>query len=61
VRLVRRGTQCSVYLNDGERPIIEGDLPVSRPKGCKDVFIGGRCDNVANLEGRMAEAVIYGA
>lgn len=60
VRLVRQGEQLAVYLNDGPAPIITGKLPATRPKGCKDIFVGGRCDNIANLEGRMAEVAIYG-
>jgi len=59
VRLVRRGPQVSVYLNGGADPVISGSLPTTRPKDCKDVFVGGRCDNFANLEGRMAEVAVY--
>ena len=59
VRLVRRGTRVDVYLNGGAKPIISGDVSVTRPKGCKDLFIGGRCDTFANLEGRMAEVALF--
>jgi len=59
VRLVRRGDQVCVYLNFEERPIISGRASVTRPNGCSDVFIGGRSDNVANFEGRVADVAIY--
>ncbi len=60
VRLIRRGQEVAVYLNGSDKPILSGKLPVTRPEGCKDVFVGGRCDNFANPEGRMAEVAIYG-
>lgn len=59
VRLVRQGDQVRVYLNFDDEPIISGRANVSRPKGCADVFIGGRSDNVANFEGRIADAAIF--
>ncbi len=58
VRLVRRGEEVSVYLNGGPQPVLAGKVSVTRPKGCRDVFIGGRADSFANLEGRMAEVAI---
>ncbi len=60
VRLVRRGEEVAVYLNENAKPIISGKVSVTRPDGCIDVFVGGRSDNFANLEGRMAEVAIYG-
>ncbi len=60
VRLVRRGTRVEVHLNGGAKPIISGKVSNARPKGCKDLFVGGRSDNFANLEGRMAEVAIFG-
>ena len=59
VRLVRQGDLVRVYLNFKEKPIISGRASVTRPKGCSDVFIGGRNDNVANFEGRIADAAMY--
>jgi hypothetical protein len=61
VRLKRRGEEVAVHLDDGDKPIISGRLSVTRPKGCKDLFVGGRSDGFANLEGRMAEVAIGGA
>jgi len=59
VRLVRQGDKVQVYLNFEEKPIISGRATVTRPKNCSVVFIGGRSDNVANFEGRVADAAIY--
>jgi len=60
VRLVRRGEEVSVYLNEAANPIFSGKVSVTRPDGCRDVFVGGRSDNFANFEGRMTEVVVYG-
>jgi len=59
VRLVRRGEQVAVYLNGDTQPIFSGTVPVTRPEDSRDVFIGGRSDNFANFEGRLAEVAIY--
>ncbi len=59
VRLVRQGEQLRVYLNFDNEPIISGRASATRPNGCTDVFIGGRSDNVANFEGRIADAAIF--
>jgi len=59
VRLVRHGEEVALYLNDGAKPVISGKVSLTRPHGCKRVFLGGRSDNLANLEGRMAEVAIY--
>ena len=59
VRLVREADQVRVYLNFEEKPIISGRASVTRPKGCSHVFLGGRSDNVANFEGRVADVAIY--
>jgi hypothetical protein len=32
---------------------------VTRPDACQDVFVGGRSDNFANLEERMAEVAYF--
>jgi hypothetical protein len=59
VRLVRRNEEVQVYLNFGQSPIISGRVSVARPKGCRELFIGGRSDNFANLEGRVADVAIF--
>lgn len=59
VRLVRRKEEVAVTLNGGEKPIFSGKVSPTRPQGCKDVFVGGRSDNFANFEGRMAEFAVF--
>ncbi len=59
VRLVRRGEEVAVYLNEAAEPIIAGKAAVTRPDGCKDVFVGGRCDRLATFEGRLAEVAVF--
>ncbi|MBN2476629.1 MAG: hypothetical protein JXB62_18610 [Pirellulales bacterium] len=59
VRLCRQGDQVQVYLNFEQKPIIAGRAGVTRPRDCSDVFLGGRSDNFANLEGRIAEAAVF--
>ena len=61
VRLKRRGEDVAVYLGGTDKPIISGRVSVTRPEDCKDLFVGGRSDGFANLEGRMAEVAIRGA
>ena len=58
VRLVRRGEQVAVHLNGDAQPIFSGKVSVTRPSGSRDVFVGGRSDNFANFEGRLAEVAI---
>ncbi len=58
VRLVRRGEQVAVYLNGNARPIFSDKVSVTRPADNRDVFVGGRSDNVANFEGRLAEVAV---
>jgi len=59
VRLERRGEEIAVYLNESAEPIISGKVSITRPAGCQDVFLGGRSDDFANFEGRMAEVAVY--
>lgn len=59
VRLVRQGSSVRVYLNFDPQPIISGTARVTRSPACPDLFIGGRSDNFANLEGRVAEVAVY--
>jgi len=58
VALVREGRKVAVYL-DGSADIV-GELDQTLPPGEASVFVGGRCDNVANLEGRLDEVAMYG-
>jgi hypothetical protein len=55
VALVRDGETARVYLNG--KLEIEGTLAAHDATG--DIFLGGRCDNFANLEGKLDEAAIF--
>jgi hypothetical protein len=55
--LVRQGTALTVYL-DGKVDL-SGDLEHAVPPGENTVFLGGRCDNFANFEGRLDEVAFY--
>ncbi len=57
VVLVRAGRQVTLYL-DG-RLEVSGDLESTTPAGVNSVFIGGRCDNFANFEGKVDEVALY--
>ncbi|MHB8969945.1 MAG: LamG-like jellyroll fold domain-containing protein [Pirellulaceae bacterium] len=59
VRLVRRGEQVAVHLNGDAQPVFSGNVSVTRPAESRDVFVGGRSDNFANFEGRLAEVAIF--
>jgi hypothetical protein len=58
VVLVRSGRSVTVYL-DG-KPETTGERESTLPPGNTSVFLGGRCDNFANLEGRVDEVALYG-
>jgi len=58
VALVREGRKVAVYL-DGSADIV-GELDQTLPPGEASVFVGGRCDNFANFEGRLDEVALYG-
>jgi hypothetical protein len=58
VRLVRRGEQVAAYLNGDAQAVFSGKVSVTRPTNSRDVFVGGRSDNFANFEGRVAEVAI---
>jgi hypothetical protein len=57
VVLVRSGTEVSTWL-DG-RQEFSGAAGVNRTAGMAQVFVGGRCDNTANFEGKIDEVAIY--
>lgn len=57
VALVRKGNHVSVYLNGKKE--IDADLPAQFPAKSNQIFIGGRCDNADNWEGRLDEVAIY--
>ncbi len=58
VVLVRDGREVTVYL-DG-KPDFSGELENTVTAAKNTAFIGGRCDNFANFEGRLDEVALYG-
>lgn len=59
VALVRDGNKVTAYLNGKPDPEISGEAEPSIPPGTAQVFLGGRNDNFANLEGRIDEAAVF--
>jgi hypothetical protein len=59
VRLVRQGQSVSVYLNFDAEPIVSGEVSVTCPATCREVYLGGRSDNFAPLEGRLSEVAVW--
>ena len=59
VVMVRQKQKISVYLNGDPEPEVRGDLPIEYPPGCKQILLGGRADNFANLQGMMEEIALY--
>ena len=57
--LVRNGKKVTVYLNGRTAPEISGEADIGFPSGATQLFIGGRSDNFANLEGRIDEVAVY--
>jgi putative membrane-bound dehydrogenase-like protein len=56
VAMVRDGNKVAVYL-DGKLEISgEADVTIGKTQS---LFFGGRCDNFANLEGKMCGAAVY--
>jgi len=59
VVLVRDGKKIAVYLNGNTEPEISGEIEKGYPDGVKQLFVGGRSDNFANFQGKIADASVY--
>lgn len=59
VVLVREGRRVTVYLNGNKTPEISGEVDVTFAHDEKSIFLGGRCDNFANFEGKLDEVAVY--
>jgi hypothetical protein len=59
VVLRRDGTSIAVYLNGNASPELAGKIAKGYPDGVKELFIGGRNDNFANFQGKIAEVSVY--
>jgi putative membrane-bound dehydrogenase-like protein len=59
VVLVREQSRVAVYLNGDSTPEMQGNLPATYPKNCRQLFIGGRNDNFAGFLGAIDEVAFY--
>ena len=59
VALVRDGSSVAVYLNGSTSPDVLGQVTPGCSDDVKQVFLGGRSDNLFNFEGRIAEVAVY--
>ncbi|MEO7299285.1 MAG: PVC-type heme-binding CxxCH protein, partial [Verrucomicrobiota bacterium] len=59
VVLVREGKRVTIYLDGNTTPEISGDADITFAPEEKSFFLGGRCDNFANLEGKLDEVAVY--
>jgi len=59
VVLVRDQRKVFVYLNGDATPEMQGDLAITYPKNCRQLFIGGRNDNFAGFLGAIDEVAFY--
>jgi putative membrane-bound dehydrogenase-like protein len=59
VVLVRDGKKVTAYLNGNQTPEFSGEADVTVPAGIEQIFMGGRNDNFATLEGKLDEIAIY--
>ena len=57
--LVREGTRVRVHLDGNILPEIAGESIVHASAGPRPIFLGGRNDNFANLEGKLDEVAVY--
>ncbi|HEY7119558.1 MAG TPA: PVC-type heme-binding CxxCH protein [Tepidisphaeraceae bacterium] len=57
VALIRNGPRVTVFLNGQAE--ITGDTDVTIPDRNARLFFGGRCDNFANLEGKLCDAAVF--
>ncbi len=59
VALVRDGRKVAVYLDGNTTPDIFSEAESSLVGPTAELFLGGRCSNFANFEGKMDEVAIY--
>jgi hypothetical protein len=57
--MVRDHRKVLVYLNGAPVPDIDGKLEDTNASRAAGIFIGGRCDGVADFEGRIDEVALY--
>jgi hypothetical protein len=48
-----------IYLNGNSQPEIETESPAGSSVAFEQLFLGGRCDNQSNWEGRLDEIAVF--
>lgn len=59
VVLTRDDQRVNVFLNGNPQPEISGDIARGYADGVVEMFLGGRNDNLFNLEGKLDEVAVY--
>jgi hypothetical protein len=59
VVLVREGRSVRLYLNGHSEPELAGEVQVPDESASADLFLGGRNDNFANLQGAIEDISVY--
>ena len=59
VVLVRDGKRVAAYLNGNPEPEFAGEAAVTVDPSAGQVFVGGRNDNLFNLEGKLDEIAVF--
>jgi hypothetical protein len=59
VAVIRDGEKVRVHMNGAETPEIEASAPAAGIELIDTLFIGGRCDNDSNWEGRLDEVALF--
>ena len=59
VALVRDGDRITLYVNGNPEQGIDAQAGSGYPDGIQQFFIGGRCDNLFNFEGKIDEVAVY--
>lgn len=59
VVMIREGGHVRIHLNGNPKPEIDGHLHRTYPDQHSQFFFGGRCENFANLEGRLDHVALY--
>ncbi len=59
VVFTRDEQRVNVYLNGNPQPEISGDAARGYADGVVEMFLGGRNDNLFNLEGKLDEVAVY--
>ena len=59
VVVVREGRSVTIFLDGNTTPEISGEADITFAPGEKSFFLGGRCDNFANFEGKLDEVAVY--